>query len=397
MHARQDILLSGLTIHTEHESLMGAHVYVSQGKISAIYRDEALPAIDVRHLQFPAEYHLIPGMIDMHIHGTKGADVMDATAAALDTIRLTLAQTGVTGFLATTMTAGKSEIETALNNVREYHEQVDQPPGAEILGLHLEGPFVSAEQAGAHRKELFLSPDQALFERWQNCAGGGIKLVTIAPELPQALEFIQYLSQQQVIASIGHSNAQFAVAQAAIMAGATHATHLFNAMSGLHHRHPGCVGAILLDSRVIAEIVVDGVHLDPAVVKLAVQMKGIQGLVLVTDAMRAQCLGEGRFELGAQEVIVKDGQVRLADGTIAGSVLTMNQAVKNMLKFTHCTLAELLHLTCINPAKSLQLFANKGSIAVNKDADLVVLDADLEVVMTFCRGRLCYDRDERLV
>jgi len=277
------------------------------------------------------------------------------------------------------------------SDINDYQQQSSHIAGAKILGVHLEGPFISPKQAGAHVKDFILSPDLGLFDHWQELSGQRVKLVTVAPEQPNAIKFIQHLVQKNVIASIGHSDASFAIAQAGIDAGATHATHLFNAMSGFHHRRPGCVGALLLDARVMAELVADGFHLDPAALELAVTTKGMQGLVLVTDAMRAQCLGEGCFELGQQEVRVKDQQVRLVDGTLAGSVLTMNQALKNMLKFTRHDLQELLPLVSANPAKALQLFAEKGSIANNKDADLVVLDGELQVVMTFCQGQICFN------
>lgn len=388
-----DILLSGLTIHGETEILSDGHVLITDGKISEIFsqpadKPSALPA---EHLVFPANYHLIPGMIDMHIHGSNGADVMDATPAALDTIRAALLQTGTTGFLATTMTAAVADIEAALKNINDYQQQTTRMAGAEILGIHLEGPFISPAQAGAHVKEFILAPDIDLFEHWQALSGQRIKLVTVAPEQPGAIKFIRHLVQNNVIAAIGHSNASFAMTQTAIDTGATQATHLFNAMSGFHHRHPGCAGALLLDKRIIAELIADGFHLDQAALALALTMKGTQGLVLVTDAMRAQCMSDGSFELGRQQVTVKDQQVRLADGTLAGSVLTMNQALKNMLQFTDKSLHELLPLVCHNPTKALRLFAEQGSITKNKIANLVVLDDELQVKMTFCQGRICFE------
>ena len=387
---KNDILISGLTVHAENSNVENGSVWIAGEKIREVFVDTKQD-IRAQHLEFPAGYHLIPGRIDLHVHGAGGADVMDATPEALNQIRSTLAAEGVTGFLATTLTATPAEIENTLVNLARYQRQNSPTLGAEILGAHLEGPFISPLHIGAHRAELILPPDAKLFDHWQTCASGLVKLVTLAPELPRGIEFIHHLTERGVIASIGHTDANFAVTEVAIAAGARHATHLFNAMRSFHHRDPGCAGAILLDKRVIAELIVDGHHLHPATINLALQMKGIPGLVLVTDGMRAKCCHhEGEFELGGQRVTIKEGAVRLSNGALAGSVLTMTQAVKNMLLFTGCTLSDLIVLTSKNPALVLNIFNQCGSITAGKNADLVVLNENYDVVLTIVRGRIAY-------
>ncbi len=386
-----DWSISGMTAYTEQGEVQAATIRIHQQIIQEVSQQK--PAhFSKQCLKFPANYHLLPGRIDMHIHGAHGADVMDASPAALNQIRKALAAEGVTGFLATTMTESADKIEQALRNIDYYKKnQPNDVLGAEILGVHLEGPFISPRQVGAQRGEFILPPQTALFDHWQTCAGGNIKLVTIAPELPGGIEFIRHLFSHNVIASIGHTDADFATTELAIAAGARHATHLFNAMRGFHHREPGCIGAILLDQRVLAELIVDGHHCHPAALQLALRMKGVAGLVLVTDAMRAKCCDStGQFDLGGQSVVIQEGAARLKNGTLAGSVLTLAQAVKNMLRFTDCRLADLINLTSTNPAKALRMDAHKGSITSGKDADLIVLDENLEVVLTVSRGSITY-------
>lgn len=394
MAMQADLLISGLTVHSAQGVWPGASVSIQNGVIGEIFRGEA-PRSSGRRLEFPASYHLAPGRIDMHIHGAQGADVMDATPAALDQIRQSLAAEGVTGFLATTVTESMEKINLALQNIDNYQKNISKAvAGAEILGIHLEGPFISPRRPGAHRVELLLAPDLNLFDRWQAYAGGWIKLVTIAPELPGGIEFIHHLHRLGLIAAIGHSDADFKTTGSAVAAGARHATHLFNAMRGFHHREPGCVGAILQNPLVVAELIADGYHCHPAALDMAFHLKGKEGLVLVTDAMRAKCCGStGPFDLGGQTVMVQEGAARLKNGVLAGSVLTMTQAVKNMLRFTTATLEDLIYLTSINPAKALGIGEKKGTIFPGKDADLAVLDDHLEVVLTVSKGRIIYQQE----
>jgi len=387
------LILSGPKLYAEQGVMTEAAVAIQDGVIQAIGTLDALQKRQSAEvLSFPFGYHLIPGFIDMHVHGANGHDVMDANAEALTAISQALAAEGTTAFLATTMTAEVSQIEKALSAVRDFMQAADEKKGAAILGVHLEGPFLSPEKMGAQRGDKILSPDVKLMQHWQALSDQIVRLVTLAPEQPNSAALIQYLKQQKIIPSIGHTNATYAETVEAIASGCCHATHLFNAMRGIQQREPGTVTAALLADDVMVELIVDGVHLHPAIVKLVLKTKGKDKIVLVTDAMRAKCLGDGCYDLGGQTVHVKSGQAQLADGTIAGSVLPMSSAIQNMLKFTGCELSDAVQMASENPAKALGLFHKKGSIALQKDADLVVLDEALNVVLTLCRGKISYQR-----
>ncbi|MFL6518034.1 MAG: N-acetylglucosamine-6-phosphate deacetylase, partial [Bacillus sp. (in: firmicutes)] len=239
-----------------------------------------------------------------------------------------------------------------------------------------------------------IDPDLSLLEEWQKLSYETIKLVTLAPERPHGLEMIRYLKEKGIIASIGHSDATYEEVNEAIDAGANHVTHLYNQMRGLHHREPGVVGAAFLREELKAEIIVDGVHSRPEMVNLAFKQKRSDGLILITDSMRAKCLKNGMYELGGQEVIVQDGKAVLEDGTLAGSILRLGQAVKNIISYTGCSLEDAIEMASANPAKQLNIYDRKGSIALGKDADIVILDEAMEVYMTLCRGVLAFKREE---
>lgn len=378
----KDLILSGLQIHAESANIDNGRIVIRDGKIHAI--DLATAASS--DFQFPPNFHLLPGFIDLHVHGAEGSDVMDATPEAFTTISQSLAKEGTTAFLATTMTAEVKHLERVLCTARDFMRHPPSLVGADLLGVHLEGPFISPKKVGAQRIDYLQRPDIALFNHWQTLSDAVIKLVTLAPELPGSEALIQALVQQHIVVSMGHTDATYAETMTAIQSGCRHATHLFNAMRGIHQREPGAVGAILLSDQVTAELIVDGEHLHPAIVNLALQLKGFEKLILVTDAMRAKCLSAGCYDLGGQAVYVNHQRATLADGTLAGSVLTMNQAIKNFIAFTHCTLNEVMKMVAENPAKILGIFSRKGSIAVGKDADLVVLDDQFNVKMVVCGG-----------
>lgn len=365
------------------EGLQPLAVFISEGRIQrlALEPDNDCPVekADPRH-------YLIPGMIDMHIHGAKDADVMDGSPAALKTIREALAAEGATAFLATTMTESSERIEAALTAVQHEMQTQEAQEGAEILGVHLEGPFISSDKMGAQNGGFIQAPSAVVLDQWIQKTGVRVALVTLAPENPGASELIQYCVDNHIVASIGHSKASFDCAKAAFDTGISHCTHLYNAMTGFNHREPGVAAAVLSDERVLAELIVDGVHVHPAICELTLKVKGLAHLALVTDAMRAKCMPDGEYSLGGQAVFVKDGAARLSDGVLAGSVLTMNRALANLLKFTGCSIEEAVQLTATNPAKQLDVYDRKGSIEVGKEADLVLLDAEYAVVETWCRG-----------
>jgi N-acetylglucosamine-6-phosphate deacetylase len=262
-----------------------------------------------------------------------------------------------------------------------------------MLGIHLEGPFIAKEKMGAQSPAHICKPDITLFEGWQEAANGLIKLVTLAPELPGMIPFIEKIKKAGVICSIGHTNATYAEALAAIDAGCSQGTHLFNAMRGLHQREPGAAAALLLAQGVAVELIADGLHVHPAMLRVALQLKGKQEVLLVTDAMRAKCCSDGRYELGGQEVIVTNGRAVLAGDVLAGSTLLMPEAIKNMADFTGCSLIDAVEMASYYPAMRLGLSDRKGQIAMAYDADLVVLDETFAVQLTLRNGRVIFNRN----
>ncbi len=388
MTEHQRIIFSGMQVLLDQRFVADKAIVVENQRITNIIHKEMvhnhLPA---QHYQYPHDHFLIPGLVDLHIHGTHGRDVMDATPESLLAIRRTLPQDGVTGFLATTMSASNERITAALKNIAAVMPLQD---GATILGAHLEGPFIAKGQCGAQCADHIIPVNLDLMTNWQHAANNAIKIVTLAPELEGADRLMGWLRNMDIVISLGHTQADYAETLHAIQYGAEQATHLFNAMGQMQQRAPGALTALLLSEKIVAELIVDGVHVHPAIVELAYRVKGKEGLVLVTDAMRAKCLGDGEYELGGQTVNVVAGQARLNNGAIAGSTLRLPQAIKNMMSYTHCSFAEAVQMASENPIQSLGLSQRKGSIAVGKDADLVVVDSALNVHLTLCEGRVAY-------
>lgn len=383
-------IFSGMQILSANQLLANHAVIVEDNLINAIVPvDRIKNYLPAQQHEFDSSCYLIPGMIDLHVHGANGKDVMDADPGSLTVISEALAREGVTGFLATTMTAENQHLENALATVAEYKQA---EAGASILGVHLEGPFISREKMGAQNAKYAQLPNVDLIKSWQKIADQSIKLVTLAPELPGAIELIKALKSMNITVSVGHTNATYEETCHAIAAGCTQATHLFNAMSGIHQRKPGATCALLLASDTYAELIADGLHLSPAIVKLAYQMKTKLRVLLVSDAMRAKCMGDGCYDLGGQDVHVKSGKATLADGTLAGSTLHLPQAVKNMVEYTGCSLIDAVQMATLNPAQALGIAQRKGSIAVGKDADLVILDSDLYVLQTMRAGKPVFSK-----
>ncbi|MFG6497073.1 N-acetylglucosamine-6-phosphate deacetylase [Fictibacillus sp. UD] len=391
---RKTIILKNASVYGEDQTVERGSLTIQNGKIIGIGHDVSLGDEEAEVIELPDTYHIIPGMIDVHIHGAAGADTMDATFEAMQTIASVLPQEGTTSFLATTMTQQQSKIEKALENAGLFIEAGQVEGTAETVGIHLEGPFISEKRAGAQPVDAIIKPNLKLFKQWQELASGHIKLVTIAPEIEGSLDVISYLQEQNIVASIGHSDATYEEVVTGIKAGASHVTHLYNGMRGLHHREPGVVGGALLHDELTTELIADGIHVRPELISLTYKQKGNEKVVLVTDAMRAKCLGDGQYDLGGQEVTVENETATLKDGTLAGSIIKMNTAAKNMLQFTGCSISDIIQMTSVNPAKELNVFDRKGSLEPGKDADIVVLDEDFEVVMTFCKGKIAYRRGD---
>jgi N-acetylglucosamine-6-phosphate deacetylase len=335
---------------------------------------------------------LAPGFVDIHIHGAAGHDVMAADVSQLSAVERLLSHHGVTSYFPTTVTVPLDQICSAIERLADAIETASLDHGsrrglAQPLGIHLEGPFLSHVRRGAHPPDDLLPPTLETFNRLWQAARGHIRIMTIAPELDGALEVISEAARRGVCVSLGHSDAQMKSASAGVAAGARHATHTFNAMRPLDHREPGIVGEVLTDPRLSADIIADGIHLDPAIVRLFLQSKGPDQAVLITDAISATGMPDGRYRLGTFEVEVKNGRC-LVDGKLAGSVLTMDRAVRNVMEFAHWDLQQTLRLATLNPARVAGL-TNRGKLAVGAQADFVVLSPSGEVRKTIIRGEVC--------
>src|SRR6266550_875198 len=367
-------------------------VLVNDGKIVEIAaRQSRLVPAGTQVLDL-GDRTIAPGYIDLHIHGSAGFDVMDDSAAALPAIERLLTRHGVTGYYPTTETAPLDTTLRALERLADAIEgRKEAGKIAECracpLGIHLEGPFISHVRKGVHPAANLLPPKVQTLERFWQAARGHLRMLTIAPELDGAAEVIIEAARRGVCVSLGHSDADFEATERGIAAGARHATHTFNAMRPLAHRESGILGAVLTDSRLSADIIADGVHLDPAIVKLVAHAKGAERTMLITDATAAAGMPDGRYHLGSLEVEVKDGRC-MADGKLAGSILTMDIAVRNLARFAGWSLAQAVTAASRNPAAVASL-TNKGILAAGADADFVILNPAGEVVRAFVGGLEC--------
>lgn len=322
---------------------------------------------------------VVPGFIDVHSHGGYSFDAMDGNADQLNEMVNGMVYEGVTSYFATTMTQSNENIDQAMVAVNEAMQK-----NPVILGAHLEGPFVALDFKGAQPPEYIKDPDAKLLAHWNELAGGNIKMITYAPEHPGTAEFEDYCLSHGIVPSAGHSNATRAQMKASK---ASHVTHLYNAQREFKHREPGVTGHALLEDNIYCEIIADGFHVVPDMIKLAYELKGPDKLELVTDSMRAKGMPEGISELGGQKVIVKDKQARLEAGNLAGSVLEYNDAFVNIMKFTGCGIEEAVKMSSVNQAKEFGLTA-KGGLQVGKDADLNVFDENMKLDRTYSFGRL---------
>ena len=385
------IIMNG-TIITPFHLVSGKAIIVEKGKILEIKNKEEvnnriLTGAEVIEAK---DKFVVPGYINIHVHGGGGSDVMDGNYEAIKQIAITHSRFGTTAFLPTTMTMNKNKIIRSLKTI--YEAKLKGTEGAEILGVNLEGPYINPEKKGAQREIDIRKPSIKEFSELNKASGNMIRLVTVAPEMPGAIGFIKYLCKQGIIASVGHTNATYVQTQAGIQAGLSHVTHTFNAMRGLHHREPGVLGAALTSPELTVEVIADGIHIHPIVLKILTKIKEDEKVVLITDAMRAAGLKEGTYDLGGQEVIVAKGQARLKDGTLAGSVLTMDKAVKNMVSKVGVLLPRAIQMASFNPAKSIGIDDKKGSLEPGKDADIVILNKKLEVELTMVASKGIYRR-----
>lgn len=330
--------------------------------------------------------YVCPGLIDIHIHGNMGKDTMDGTKEAVTTIAESIKRHGVTSFLPTTMTMGEEQIYKSLDVIENLMNQ--DINGAQILGAHLEGPFINEDYKGAQNGKYIIEPSYDFIEKYKDV----IKVITYAPENDKNLEFTKNIkANTQIVLSIGHSKARFEEAIEAINVGAQNITHTFNGMTGLNHRDPGVVGAALT-SNVYCEIIADEIHITKNLFQFILDNKGEDKIVLITDSIEAGGLDDGEYSLGGQKVVVKENQARLESGSLAGSVMPMNKMVYNFMKNTNLDINKAIKLASLNPAKSLKIDDKKGSIEIGKDADIAIFDQNVNCYMTICSGNITYKK-----
>ncbi|MFD1848630.1 N-acetylglucosamine-6-phosphate deacetylase [Oceanobacillus bengalensis] len=382
----RSLFIKNANIYTENQLVRGS-LLLEDGRISAIYADE-LPELpkDVDVID-ATNLNAIPGFIDGHIHGANGADTMDATEEALDRVASILPKEGTTSFLATTITQSPESIEKALENVAAYE---NKPRHAQIIGVHLEGPYVEKLKAGAQPVPYITKPNIEQFSKWQKLSGNNIRTITMAPEHDEDGSFIPYLIENGVNVSAGHTDVDFTGMKKAVAKGVRQLTHLCNAMNGIHHRDIGAVGAAFVLKELGAELIADGVHVAPEMLQLIYNNMGSERIILITDAMRAKGLPTGDYELGGQPVKVADGRAVLEDGTLAGSILKMDDGARRMLGLEGVTMEDILQMASVNPAKQMGMYDRKGSIAIGKDADILLVDNDLNIKYTICRGDIAF-------
>ena len=383
-----DILLHNVRICLP-EKIMTGYIGISKGKIAET--GEGKPSRQYSHEVDGKNRYALPGFIDGHIHGAAGADTMDATQESLHKMAAWLPNEGTTAFLATTITQDEKAIEAALEQVDLFSNQTGE---AELVGVHLEGPFVNPKKAGAQPLSHIRKPDVELFRKWQQLSGNNIKVVTLAPECDEDYQLTELLASEQIVASAGHTDASFEQIKKAAKQGIEQLTHLCNQMNGIHHRDVGAVGAGFLLPTLMSELIADGIHVAPEMLRLIYQNVGPERLILITDSLRGKGLEDGTYDLGGQAVTVKDGKALLPDGTLAGSMLQMKDAVRNMAAFANASVLDIAKMTAENPAKQYRIYDRKGSLEKGKDADIVLLDDQLTLQATYCRGKLAYQKEE---
>jgi N-acetylglucosamine-6-phosphate deacetylase len=384
-----ELVITGAKIVTEQGVIEQGVLHLKDGVIASVQSssqwnpstaDSAAETLDANGSW------LLPGFIDVHVHGGYGADFMESSPETLDTITRFHAKNGTTGMLATTMTQTREAIDRVLGEVSRYMQE--PMPYAQLLGVHMEGPFISPKWAGAQDPKLMLPPQLSWLQDWDERFPQLVKQLTLAPEVEGGLETIAWLRDRGIVAACGHTDASYADIQSAASVGLSHAVHTFNAMKPLHHREPGTVGAVLTDDRISGEVIADGHHVHPAAIRLLVKAKQPHGLLLITDAMSAAGLGDGQYDLGGQAVSVQSGVARLTEGgALAGSTLTMIDALRFMVREVGVSVEDASRFASGNPARLLQLQASHGSIAQGKQADLLLVSPELELEYVWIRGK----------
>jgi N-acetylglucosamine-6-phosphate deacetylase len=377
-------------IFTPLREIRDGVVIVEGSRISAVGpRNEITVPANAKRIEARG-ITLVPGFVDVHVHGAGGHDVMESTPAALDAVATTLARGGTTSFLATTVTAAPDALCGSAAGIAKYISAQKSSNGAaatqraEILGIHFEGPFISLARRGVHPVEWIAAPSLDLLARMIDAAGGTAQILTLAPEIQGGLDLIDALRKAGIVAALGHTDATYEQAMEAIAHGARHAAHVFNAMRPFSHRDTGVLGAVLTSSQVTAELIADGVHVDEAAMKLLLNAKP-GGVILVSDGTAATGMPDGKYRLGNFDVKVTGGVVRNSEGKLAGSALTLDRALRNIVALG-VPLDEAVRMLTLYPAKLLGVESRKGTIAVGADADLIFLDSQLQISKVVTRG-----------
>ena len=381
------VIENGMVI-TQSEAIEKGVVVFEDGKITAVGQKNRVKVPRSAKVIDASGKIVAPGFVDIHVHGGKGRDVMDASREAVKGIAKFLVSHGTTSFVPTTISAPRSELLRVVRAVKTAMEKGTD--GAEVLGAHLEGPYINLEKRGAHDADYVRLPSIDESEEIWEASNRAVRIVTLAPELEGSKMLIQRLRELGIVASIGHSNATYTQAVDAMKHGVRHATHMFNRMSGFDPREPGVVGAVLVHDKLTASLICDGIHVHPAAMNLLTRVKGPERVVLVTDAIRAAGMPDGEYALGKRRIIVKDGVSRLESGDFAGSTLTMDRAVRNIMKLVGMSLQTAVKMATINPAVVVNVDENKGSLELGKDADIVIIDDEINVHLTIVKGKIVY-------
>ena len=375
------MIIKGANVFSQDNTFIKGNVVVKDGRFSNIL-DSTDVCANEQQIVDATDLYMIPGLVDIHFHGCKGADMCDGTKEVLDVITAYEASIGVTSICPATMTIPKDELLKVMKNAGEY----EYNGGAHLVGINMEGPFISSSKKGAQAEENIMHCDYEYFCQLQDAAKGLIKLVDIAPEEPHAMEFIDK-AHSEVVISLAHTASDYDTAKEAIEHGASHATHLYNAMPPLNHRNPGVIGAIRDSKKCHAELICDGVHIHPSVIRATFAMFGAKRMILISDSMRATGLEDGEYTLGGQPVTVKGNLATLHDGTIAGSATNLMDCMRFVVKEVGLPLETAVMCASVNPAKEIGIFDEVGSISVGKKADFVLLDKDLNIVSVYIDGK----------
>ncbi|HHV63105.1 MAG TPA: N-acetylglucosamine-6-phosphate deacetylase [Firmicutes bacterium] len=397
--AEPSLIIRGGDIFTPSGIITDGFIVIKNGKIAHVgsYGEFRTYAAGDSRIIDAGGRVVAPGYIDIHTHGAGGHDTLEAASGALWSMAAHHAAHGTTSFLPTAMTASEEALIECASVVGRAARDGGYP--SNILGLHCEGPWINPKMKGAQNEAWIRTPSQRELDRWVDASMGTIRLVTLAPEVAGSMDIIRALRARGITASAGHSAASYETMLCAVRAGLSHCTHVFNTMPPLHHREPGVVGAALSCDQLTTEAITDGFHLHPEILKILLRCKGLDGLVLITDSMMAAGMPDGEYELGGQKVVVAGGTARLENGVLAGSTLTLDRAVRNVVEFLGVTLYDAVRFATINPARVIGVDSRKGSLEVGKDADLIVTGEEGNVFLTITGGRVTYageDYDETI-